>query len=49
MVLGGVMAISPGLYHKALERIAELMGRENDEEFRKEIREYEKTLPCDLD
>lgn len=48
-ILGGVMAISPDLYDKALDKIARLSGRTNDEKFKKEVYEISKSMPCDLD
>lgn len=47
--LGGVIAISPESYGKALDSIAKMMGRINDETFQAEVRAYEKKLPCYLD
>jgi hypothetical protein len=47
--LGGVLAISPELYGRALDAIAQRLGRQNDEAFRVEVRAHEKTLPCYLD
>lgn len=48
-VLGGVLSISPELYGTALDRIAKMLDRENNEAFRAEVRAHELTLPCDLD
>jgi len=43
--LGYVLAISPARYGKALDAIAESLGRVNDEAFRAEVRAYENSLP----
>lgn len=48
-ILGGVMAISPDLYKTALEKIAEMTGRENNEQFQLEIAEIGRSMPCYLD
>lgn len=48
-VLGGVSACSPEIYRQAMDEIAALCRRKNDDIFRAEVREYEKTLPCDID
>ena len=48
-VLGGVMAISPELYTKALHQIAVLCQCPVDYNFIEKVKAYEKTLPCDLD
>ena len=45
----GVGAISPSMYREALKQLAGRFGREVDEEFRKEVSEIIKTLPCPLD
>lgn len=45
-VLGGVLAISPALYASALDRVAALLGRENNDDFRKEVRAHELSLPA---
>lgn len=49
MVLGGVMAISPDLYRSALQKMAELTGREVDAAFIAEVGEVGRSMPCDLD
>ena len=48
-VLGNVGAISPVLYNLALKRIAEMTGRENNEEFKKEVAKILETLSCSID
>lgn len=37
IVLGGVMAISPELYGQSLDKIAEMTGRVNDQQFRSDV------------
>lgn len=49
IVLGGVMAISPDLYRRALERMAAMTGRVNDEAFRAEVDKIGRMMPCDFD
>lgn len=48
-ILGGVGAMSPELYGGALQKIAEMTGRTVDEQFKSEVTECLKTLPCPLD
>jgi hypothetical protein len=48
-ILGGVGAISPRLYGQALDRIAKITGRVNDESFRNEVTECLRSVPCPLD
>lgn len=49
-VFGGVMAISPELYGKALQRVAELCNREVDSSFKTEVRGVLATFDdCSLD
>jgi hypothetical protein len=48
-VLGGVMAIAPDFYSLALEQMAQLMGRTNDDAFRAEVAEHGRSLPSDMD
>ena len=47
-ILGGVGAISPRLYGQALDRIAEITGRVNDDSFRSEVTECLRSVPCGL-
>lgn len=47
--LGGVGACSPEHYAAALEQIAKMCHRTVDDEFRNEVSEILKTLPCPLD
>ncbi len=49
IVLGGVMAISPELYSQALRKMAQLMGRVNDDAFQKEVVAISRAMPCDID
>ena len=48
-VLGGVGAISPDLYEKALEIMAAMCERELDDDFREEVRVIGKSMPCPID
>jgi len=49
IILGGVGAISPRLYGMALDQIAEMTGRTNDEKFRSDVTGVLRTFPCPLD
>lgn len=49
LTVGCFLCCSPDLYAKALERMAEMTGRVNDEAFRAEVAEIGRTRPCDLD
>lgn len=49
LTLGCFLCISPDLYTKALNRMAEMAGRVNDEAFRAEVAEIGRARPCDLD
>lgn len=49
MILGGVGAISPRLYGMALDKIAAMTGRANDETFRSDVTGVLRTFPCPLD
>ena len=45
----GVGAISPDLYRESLDKLAQRFGRKVDGEFRSEVAEIIKSLPCPLD
>lgn len=47
--LGGVGAMSPEKYQITLDTIANTVGREVDDEFRVEVEEILRSLPCPLD
>lgn len=49
IILGGVGAISPSLYKEALDKIAEMTGRTNDDQFKNDVTEILRTFPCPLD
>lgn len=46
---GGVGAMSPELYAETLESVAQLCGRTVDDQFRSEVTEILKQMPCPLD
>ena len=48
-VLGGVAACSPDLYAEAMREIAARAGRVVDAEFRDDVREVARQLPCPID
>lgn len=48
-ILGGVAAISPAIYERAVARMAALVGRVNSEALRAEIAEIGKTMASGLD
>lgn len=47
--LGGVSACSPEIYRLKLQRIADATGRIVDEEFRNDVNNVLKELPCPFD
>lgn len=49
IVLGGVMAISPELYAEALNRMAAMSGRENNDAFKADVAKISRSTLCDLD
>jgi len=49
MTFGGVGACSPEIYQAALERIAFETGRVFDDQFREDVRNILKDIPCPLD
>ena len=49
LVFGGVLAISPELYGQGVQKLADLVGRENDEAFKQDVRNVESKQPFYLD
>ena len=49
ITFGGIGAISPELYKITLQQVATLCNRTLDEQFKSEIIEHIKQLPCPLD
>lgn len=49
IVFGGVGAMSPEIYSKALEKVADMCDRLVDDDFRSEVADVLKDLPCPLD
>lgn len=49
IILGGVGAISHSLYQEALDKIAEMTDRTNDDQFKDDVIEVLRNFPCPLD
>jgi len=49
LILGGVCAISGPLFGQALNKIAEMTGRVNDDQFRRDVLRVIAEFPCPLD